>query len=1230
MLTIYKASAGSGKTYQLALHFIKMVLGVKDSDNKWKLNPLLLTDAPSLAHRHILAITFTNKATEEMKSRIIANLDAIAKATKSDEQDYIPTLTAEFGCSFEELRTAAHHALTSILLDFSFFNVSTIDSFFQTVLRTFARELGIQGDYNIELNSKEAVRLALNLLLDNLNSPRRGKEDPKNRTIREWLDNRALNKTGKFSPFKRVSKDFDNMVKEIQKIYSEDFQPQQEELYKYLENPDNLKKFEGAIDAELLKIPDMIEKAKKKVFKGIESSGQAMSVKKNVTDFIRDFSVEKFSTNVRKLSVPLVRALAGDENGQEFQLNGGKEPNDIYLDAIRCWATNLRNIYALWRTLMLLKSKVAHLQFISVMIDYIEKVREENNLLVLNDTSSYISRIIGNDDVPFIYERLGTHLHHFLIDEFQDTSRLQWKNLYPLVDNSHANGDDSLIIGDVKQAIYRFRNSDASILGNSLQEYDFPDEENRLLRGVTREENCNYRTAHGIVRFNNTIMPPFASIVLKEENPDGYVGSSVQQMYSSRKAHLRGRISLFPYDYKYNPAEDDTPAVFDITDVKSFPIIPDEETKIKVIIDNIRAQYAEDGHWNEIAVLFRFSKNVKNVVKGLLDAGIPVQSAESLYLKNAPSIRQLVSLLHMLAGAGIPSPHKAPDEETRVYRSEKSKYMDYTLFESRYNFFLYQGGPGGTPLTPQEAIEKALDLSAETSVRIAVTDKEKGITSVPKSLEDAIRFILHKHPATLVATVEAILSSGLIQKSTIKSEKDYIAAFTDLVLNYSDTFDNDLNGFLQWWDQHQNTATVLPPPDCNAVRILSIHRAKGLEFKHVHLIDFDWELIDDRESAWLDIRPADASHPLNLENIDLGLSIPRELYPPVVCCDITETDFPNSPFSAYLENRYKLMRTDALNIAYVGLTRPINSLSVYYGVDSSGSGNEPDTVGKALASVLESIVSNPQTDSEDCLTIPEDAFNKDSKAMYLDIPPTKEKAKKSEPEKDVSEQTAKDIETYSATYTSVFPADMKSIVNVESLDPTDFMDEDIDDNTPETDSVNMSELFISQRKRQKMEKTQRGLDMHEILSHIISVNSDEDFEDVFERALTQAMSSDGFNTADTETYRQIVRDMLSHPEAARWFSPDSRIDTELSYHKPYLEGENADDTRLGVTRRIDRLVELPDGSIEIVDYKFTQVRDLAYHDQVREYMEATARIFPGRPIRGYLWYYDLNRIDPVT
>lgn len=1236
MLTVYKASAGSGKTFQLALHYLKMILGVTEPGAKeWKINPLLLeAKIPSQAHRGILAITFTNKATEEMKTRIVDSLNTIATAPSSDSHPYISMLMDEFGCTFSQLQRAARRAMMTLLLDFSYFNVSTIDAFFQTVLRTFAFELGIQGDYNIEINTRDAISDALNRLLDDLTT-RGGQETLKGTKYQHlvrWLNNRLVDsrvsqktpgKDSKIKLFKRNSKAFTNLVKEVDLIFSEDFKPLQAALLDYLSDHSRLTELARQLRDLKHKCAKQLKEAACAYLSAIEDSGQSNQIqKKCITLMGKILDSDDYLAKAKIDSKENSALVAGDYD-YFTTMKKGHEANEILRRGARGLCDVLQQIAPVYLTAIQMLKGVSHLEFIHVMFDYIDQVREEGNLLILDDTTTHISRIINGSEIPFIYEHLGNHLHHFLIDEFQDTSRMQWRNLLPLVSTSHADDYDNLIIGDIKQAIYRFRNSDSGILGHDLENVDFPDSSRVLSRGNLPKDNCNRRTAHGIVRFNNSVLPALAAAVTGVNPTPGFTSSEVIQMCDAGKAALDSTIALFPVDFSKKREKDngDAAVPYDLTaPLLDRPVIRSVVDRNNVVIDEIIRQHDKEGFkWSDIAVLCRWNNSVKDLVAAMLDKGIPVQSSESLYLKNAPSIRLLVSLLTMIDNVGHPGSPKNIDpeagEDNPVSTTAHPRSgIKHSVFEARYNYFLFN--TAGEKVSPAEAIRKALDMSVDAE------------TNTYTSVEEILRAIMASHPSSLPALIEAVLAANIIPRQTMDAEMDYLAAFSDLALDYSELHDNDLRGFLSWWDIHKNTATVVPPPDCDAVNVLTIHKSKGLEFGCVHLVDFDWELTSGKESAWIDLRPEGGEGP---HHVDLSLmvdaGIDPDLLPPLMNFTVSKAamGFPFSPFTDFYEAALQAMRADALNVAYVAMTRPISRLNIYFSTTDN-------TIGKALSDVVDRIVTEGvPPESPDCMTLPAEAFNAETKAFRLHVEATGRHPKKEEPSKTAHDSNAETASRYRQKYISVVRSDMASLVRVDALEPNpDDLDlDDWDDDMMPDGVVGDKELACIRLQKQRGEATQRGQDLHEILSRIKTVGPHDDIDSVIQQAFRDSCDTDGFNVDAEKEYTATLRSMLSLRDASRWFDSEAHVDTELTFHRPWQEGDRGDELRLGSSRRIDRMVEMPDGSVEIVDYKFTTTQSLEHVRQVEEYKYWVSRIFPDREVRAYLWYVDLGKIKNI-
>lgn len=1193
MLKIYKASAGSGKTYRLAYEYIKLVLGVRESpESPWQLNPAFLAGRPSLAHRRVLAITFTNKATEEMRTRIIKNLSDLGNAASPDDHDYSTRLMDEFGCTFDELKTAVRNAKVSLLNDFGNFNVSTIDSFFQTILRTFARELDIQGDYNIQINASDAIRDALNLMLDQLNSMKSKSDDPVEQRVKKWLnrfvrmrrDNSGELK--KFSPFQRNSYVYRNIIRDVEVIFNENFKQLQKTLIDYLENPEVLTELENRLDSLIKDCVSAMSDAENeyRTGLGLDKGGLNKNFDAALTKFGNgEVSLSKMPASFKSLS-------EGDYTAKGLFNKSAGDP-EVYAALTGEFAEKLVTLLSRRRTAGLIKEQIPRLELIALMMKYLEKVREDNNLLILNDTSTYISRIIGHSYIPFIYEHLGNDYRHFLIDEFQDTSLLQWENLLPLVKNSHDERDDSLIIGDVKQAIYRFRNSDSSILGYGLENRDFPDVTEREVHGTTPDENTNYRTAHGIVRFNNRFLPVFAAGALGEPHPPGYCGGEVIQQCAPDKASLPAIISFVPYSVTASDSHPEpvTPAVAPLLER---PVLQGEQAKVNAIVDEIEAEHHERGvAWRDITVLVRNNTSAAPIIKTLIERKIPVQSAESLYLKNAASIRLILGILNMLTNAGAPDAPIRARAESEPRKTRKEARMEQALFESRFNYFLHTGS-----ISPQQAIDKALDPEE---------------TGVDADLESAIKGIIELHPATLLATVEAIIARGLVPAETVMAEKDYISAFCDVVLRYSETNTNDAGAFLDWWRNHGDRLTVSPANDSDAVRVMSIHKAKGLEAQCVHIADFRWPVLSQKESMWIDIRPGESG-------LDLGLpGIPAELLPPMVLMKLTGPNlaYPGSPFESILTEQQSLMRADALNIAYVALTRAVRELFVYYEPVASDS-RSGATVGTLAFDVLNSIAGQTNDDSLK-LDIPAEAFNPETGALYLEVAPTAEPSKKKDRVKPPEHNPDMPSIDYLGQYYSSVRPDMKCFITVDSLERWSDDDDMDDDATPSEAGDAQGDM----RMKRLSESTRRGVDLHDLLQFVI-------VPDDIGSALTKMAARPDFDKESAEAYRHTLEKAITPPIAARWFNPDDKVETEVSYFVPC---DNALDAfREGEMRRIDRLVEHPDGSIDIVDYKFTNEVSKEHFAQVREYVKYTRRILPDRDVRGYLWYVDRGEIHNVN
>lgn len=850
-------------------------------------------------------------------------------------------------------------------------------------------------------------------------------------------------------------------------------------------------------------------------------------------------------------------------------------------------------------TVKALNTNIHALEFIGLMMSYLDRLRDQNNMLILDDTASYIKRIIDGSNIPFIYEHIGTQYRNFLIDEFQDTSRMQWDNIRPLVQNGCAVNDDSLIIGDTKQAIYRFRNSDSTILGHTLTATDFPDHSTRTIKGTNPEDNTNYRTAHPIVKLNNTIIPVLAANVfgLGTYMP-GYTPADAVQACSDNTLPLPSRVRFIPFDKKLDDkivATGHEVSALDTADLLSRTEPFDGKERIDYLIAEIIDQHNRGYRWGDIAILIRWNKSSPEIVKEMLKRGIPIRSGESLVLKNAPSIRLILSILHLLARAGTPdAPINSRSAQNPKTRAEAR--MEQALFEARYDYFIHARG-----CDPQTAISLALDPHTDDGA------------PVDADINHAIESILAEHPATLVAIIESIIEKGLVQLATVEAERDYVAAFEDLALRYGEEYDNDLNGFLAWWGLHGDKCTVPPPPDSDAVSIMTIHKAKGLEFKCVHLADFEWETITSKDKIWLDMR---TGSPTNTYGIDLGLDVDPELIPPlmlyIIPGDVSKVV--NLPFLPVVVDQVEKMQLDALNLAYVALTRPVNELNVYYLTPKKISNGPAADIAEAFFRSLVQLSESSATNNDALVDITPDIFNPAICALAFERDGVENPNDDSPGDNDRDPKPVFDPNDfldidYLAHYSSTSRGDVLSLVRVDSI--VDGLDDDDDEGE---DNAGDAENFHDDSQRR------RGTDLHNILSGITVV-------DDLDAAVDAASRMYEYDETATDAYIDTIRRAITPEIAQRWFNADNDVSTEVSFFVP-VDTDAPDD--MGFTKRIDRLVVRPDGTADVVDFKFTAEETDRHRRQVAGYVKYVRRMLPDLRVTGYLWYIDLGKVVAVN
>ena len=585
-----KASAGSGKTYSLARQYIS----------------LLLKSTDRYAYRHVLAVTFTNKATDEMKSRILKELYIMSSDPSNSgyKNDFIPSLFPDEA----SMQAKAGKVLYDILHDYSAFAVSTIDRFFQQTLKAFSREIGHFASYQVELDKDSLVAESVDRILDSLTE--------ESGSLLAWLTDNVLEQIEQGGKYNMDA----NLLEMAKRLKSPQRQTAIEQTgvnQETITSKENLltirekcrqvrSAFKESLQERAKKVLDVMMTAgvhpdeSYRKFLSIVFDYQNIDESEGITPpkdafFVRAADSEQWFTKAKsKEFLPLVYPFL------ESPLN----------DFCEIWGKE----YAVYNTAKILDDQLYGLGVASELSNTFDQLMKEKNVLCIDDSNLILRRIIDGSDAPFVYEKLGVRFEHFLLDEFQDTSEVQWKNFSPLLKNSESQGGENLIVGDVKQSIYRWRGSDWKLLDHIV-----PSEFDGYKETVL---DTNYRSLSNIIEFNNDF---FAHAAKALDLNDGHDGN--------------GPMSRIYADVAQKVAKTDKPG-----GSVSLAFCNSENELEQILISVNKAQDA-GARLSEIAVLVRSNAVGEQVASWLIDNGIAVITDDSLKVKNALTVRRLVSLM---------------------------------------------------------------------------------------------------------------------------------------------------------------------------------------------------------------------------------------------------------------------------------------------------------------------------------------------------------------------------------------------------------------------------------------------------------------------------------------------------------------------------------------------------------------------------------------------------------
>ena len=671
MLTVYRASAGAGKTHKLTGEYLT-----------------LLFTGPG-AFRRILAVTFTNKATDEMKTRIVDELYNLASGRKSD---YVELLKSAYSLTEIQVRKQAAQILIDILHDYSAFNISTIDRFFQQTMRAFTREIGLQGGYGIEMDQELVLTTAIDNLLSDL-------EKPESKDLLGWLLRFAEDKIESGGEW-NLRKDIMALSREV---FKESYKAFSEAVGRDIEDKKALEDYKN----ELYGIIRSVEATAKE----LGERGLAILNKYGlkVTDFKGGSRspltlLDRLVQGEMKEPSATFIGLADNLDGcftKTVSLGTRQIIGCAFEDGLNDCIKGIISLFGNLTAYNTAREIVRYYYTLGILTDVSRQIaayREEKNVMLIADTTELLSKVIEGSDAPFIYEKTGTHVDHYMIDEFQDTSGMQWNNFRPLIEESLAHSRDNLIVGDVKQSIYRFRNSDWKLLDEQVQA-DFSPE-------VVHEETLkdNWRSCRNIVEFNNALFTTLPGVLQAVYNE----ALSVSSLSEEQRAAFFTKI-MSAYDKSFQQV----PPPFMQKDghVRIEFLSGDNEKDWKEEalgrLPGVLEKLQDNGYaLKDIAILVRTNQEGAQVADTLLAYkeehpsnryNYDIISDEALFVSGSTAVRFMVSLLRYL---------KNPEDRT----NGQIALYSYQVLKGRFGV--------ETPAFPPEVVSVLQILSRQSLYEI--------------------------------------------------------------------------------------------------------------------------------------------------------------------------------------------------------------------------------------------------------------------------------------------------------------------------------------------------------------------------------------------------------------------------------------------------------------------------------------------------------------------------------
>lgn len=1109
-LTVYRASAGSGKTFTLAVEYISLL--VKDPEN----------------YQHILAVTFTNKATQEMKMRILSQLYGIANSLQSSQQ-YFNKVKEKTNMPDAVIRNNARAALTLLIHRYNNFRILTIDAFFQQVLRNLAHELGQTANLRVDLNNEEITEKAVDQMIESLE---------KGQPVLQWIstyinnsieDDNGWNIIGKIKTFGT------NIFKDFYKAHEANLKEQ-------LSNADDFKVYETTLRKRRNDIRKTFNSKARSILNEIKNANLDIpsNYRSGLYKYLTDSAIAPLTNKPLKAGV-----LKANESPQNWTSSkcAKADKQQIQTLAAEVLSAQLSELIAYnddnwneFQSIQLTLSHLSELRLLHAIADAVDNLTKDTNRFMLSNTQALLKELIADSDTPFIFERIGARLKHVMIDEFQDTSTIQWQNFQVLLANCMAQElSQNLIVGDIKQSVYRWRQGDWGILNNI--EKSFAHQKIRL-----ETLDYNYRSEKRIIDFNNAFWEQCVANTAKEvAQDDAEKAEIVQKAYEdvAQKTHKTTengfvKISLYPS--------------------KSM-----KEAVLEELIETIKELF-NNGYGgknqSKIAILVRSKSNIQDIVNALLQSfgnEINIVSDEAFRLDASLSVNIIVSAMHLLTH---------PDDV--LTRGKLVKLYNQEVLKK--------------PLTDTDLLVSINESNNIDTKNIDKKERRKLAT------EQQMAKLNSQLPPEYVANRELLLGLPIVDLvdklfmlfglDQLEGQSSYICTLYDTLNDFLKDHTADIDDFINEWENSLSSKTI-QSDEIEGIRIMTIHKSKGLEFDNVIIPFCNWEM-EKKGTLWCETK----NKPAPYNKLPL---LPIDFSRDKLIGTVFEDDYKEEHFQNIVDN---------LNLLYVAFTRASKNLFVFglrqgkTTLDNIAKGTPPGNRSYAIELALRQVSEQLQGS---LLSFPDDIGSEIHFEYGTLVPETHEKehAVADNPFLIKPDKHIVSIATYPQAAT--FKQSNKSIefVKGEDVDPSD-----------------------------RTRYIKIGNVLHQLFSTIYTT------ADIPTRL--NELEQQGIIYNDEITSAQLrtrIEDAITNPQVQEWFSKRWQLYNEctiLEYNKDTNEVEE---------HRPDRV--MTDGKeFVVVDFKFGKERE-EYKKQVQQYMEILIRM-GHKKVSGYLWYVVKNNVVEVN